>query len=269
MSRVPNENPYAAIKKYEQTEFERFSRYLEALDAGGWVEQSYCSDWLVYQVVSHIGSGSRIGGLRIAAWVGGGPAVTRESMQQIWGHFDSLKPEDMYASYADAVKDYLATEARTPDEAGMQEVEGFAGRRPMYAYQLGRTWELALHCWDVYVTRDRAARLNADAVSLLAANLQFMNLPLDKERAAGLSALNPVAFHLTDSGCSYTLDVTAERPRVTRAESPGEGPLVIEGPDEEVIRFVAGRHFVPGARPELRVSKGSAQDLASLRRAFR
>jgi uncharacterized protein (TIGR03083 family) len=265
VSRVPNENPYAAIKKYEQSEFERLNRYLETLDAGGWVEQSYCTDWLVYQVVSHIGSGSRIGGLRIAAWVGGGPAVTRESMQQIWGHFDALRPEQMYASYSQAVQEYLAVESNTPDDAGLQEVEGFAGRRPLWAYQLGRAWELALHCWDVYVARDRTARLNPDGVSLLAANLQLMNLPLDKERAA----TSPAAFHLTDSGAWYTLDVTAERPRLARAESAGEAPLAIEGPDEEVIRFVAGRHFVPGARPELRVSKGSPQDLANLRRAFR
>jgi hypothetical protein len=175
----------------------------------------------------------------------------------------------MYASYADGVKQYLATEARTPDEAGMQEVEGFAGRRPLYAYQLGRTWELACHSWDIYVSRDRAARLDPSAVALLAANLQFMNLPLDKDRASQLSALSPVAFHLADSGAWYTLDLGAERPRLARTESEGEPPLVVEGPDEEVIRFVAGRHFVPGARPELRVSKGSAQDLGNLRRAFR
>ena len=266
---MPNENPYSAIKKYEQTEFARLNRYLGALDAAGWVEQSYCSDWLVYQVVSHIGSGSHIGGLRIAAWVGGGEAVTRETMQQIWAHFDSLRPEEMYASYSDAVKEYLATEARTPDEAGVQEVDGFAGRRPLYAYQLARTWELACHSWDVYVSRDRAARLDPAAVSLLAANLQLVNLPLDKGRASQLSGLNPVAFHLPEAGAWYTLDLSAERPRVARADSAGEAPLVIEGPDEEVIRFLSGRQFVPGARSQLEASKGSVQDLASLRRAFR
>jgi hypothetical protein len=44
---------------------------------------------------------------------------------------------------------------------------------------------------------------------------------------------------------------------------------VVEGPDEEVVRFVSGRHFVPGSRPKLRAATGTAQDLANLRRAFR
>src|SRR5690349_23296082 len=88
-------NPYPRIKAYERRELERLKAYLEALDASGWTEQSYCSDWLVYQVVSHIGSGSRIGGLRLQGWVGNGPPITRETMQQIWGFFDSLQPAQM------------------------------------------------------------------------------------------------------------------------------------------------------------------------------
>lgn len=261
-------NPYPAIKTYEQHEFGRLSAYLEALDTDGWVEQSYCTDWLVFQVVSHIGSGSRIGGLRVQAWVGGGPAVTRETMQQIWAHFDALQPSQMYASFSEATRDYLAVEAATPDSAGLQEVEGFAGKRPMYAYQLGRTWELACHSWDVYVSRDRTARLDPAAVRLLAENLQFVNVPLDRERGAALSTRS-VAFQLADSGGTYVLDLAAERPRLAAAANAGDAPLVISGPDEEVVRYVSGRHFVPGARPRLEVARGTLQDLAALRRAFR
>jgi len=82
--------------------------YLNKLDPAGWVEQSYCTDWLVYQDISHIGSGSRIGALRIKQWVGEGPPVERETMQQIWSHFDSLAPGQMLASYTEAVNEYLA-----------------------------------------------------------------------------------------------------------------------------------------------------------------
>jgi uncharacterized protein (TIGR03083 family) len=265
---VTESNPYVAIKAYEQAEFARLNSYLEALDSDGWIEQSYCTDWLVFQVVSHIGSGSRIGGLRVQAWVGGGAPVTRETMQQIWGHFDALEPSHMHASFSSAVRDYLAVEAATPDDAGLQEVDGFAGKRPLYAYQLARTWELACHSWDVYVARDRFAVLDRAAVALLGANLHLINLPLDKERGAALAA-RPVAFQLEESGKTYTLDPTAERPRVTQATDVGDAPLVVVGPDEEVIRFVSGRHFVPGTRPRLEVARGAPQDLAALRRAFR
>ena len=59
-------NRLPEIKAVERQEFERFDRYVQQLDAGGWVEQSYCTDWLVYQVVSHLGSGARIGRMRLA-----------------------------------------------------------------------------------------------------------------------------------------------------------------------------------------------------------
>jgi uncharacterized protein (TIGR03083 family) len=261
-------NPYARIKAYETREFDRLTDYLRGLDAAGWTEQSYCSDWRVYQVVSHIGSGSRIGGLRVRAWLGQGEPVTRETMQQIWGYFDALEPSEMFAAYTDAVREYLAVVSATPDAAGLQEVDGFGGKRPLYAYQLGRTWELACHSWDVFVARDRSARLDATAVALLAAGLDQINLPLDRERAAGLSA-RPIGLTLTDSGGSFTLDPTAERPRPVRSAGSIDAPLVLEAPDEELIRFVSGRHFLPGAQSHLTVTRGTAQDLAALARIFR
>ena len=259
-------NPFGQIKTYEQQAFARLTAYLEALDPDGWVEQSYCTDWLVYQVVSHIGSGSRIGGLRVRAWVGSGEPVSRDVMQQTWGYFDALQPHEMLAAYRDAAQEYLSVMASTPDDAGTREVEGFAGKRPLWAYQLARTWELGCHSWDVYVTRDRGARLDPLAVALLAPNLHYMNLPLDRERGSALKT-NPVGFRLRDSANGYTLDPTAERPRLQKAGA--DAPLIISGPDEEIIRFVSGRHFLPGSRPELSVVEGSDQDLSQLRRAFR
>src|SRR5918912_597762 len=119
----------------------------------------------------------------------------------------------MLAEYRVAADEYLATESATPDAAGLQEVDGFAVRRPLHAYQLARTWELACHSWDVYVARDRSARLDQPAVALLAAGLQHINLPLDKERGAALST-KPAVFRLSGSGAAYTLDPAAERPRV-------------------------------------------------------
>jgi uncharacterized protein (TIGR03083 family) len=260
-------NPYAEIKAYERHEFDRLGSYLESLDAAGWVEQSYCTDWLVYQAVSHIGSGSRIGRMRLESWVKGAAPATREVMQGVWGLFDSLRPEQMFGAYAEAAREYLDSEEATPDAAGLQEVDGFAGKRTLYAYQLGRAWELACHSWDVYVARDRQARFDTQAVAVLAPRLHLVGPPLDKERANALTA-KPVVFKLAESGFAYTLDPSADRPRL-QPGATADAPLVIEGPDEEVIRFVGGRHFLPGSQPRLQVSQGTAQDLNTLRRAFR
>ena len=260
-------NPYPQIKAYERRAYERLIDYLERLDPAGWTEQSYCADWRVFQVVSHLGSGSRIGALRVNAWVNSGAPVTREVMQGIWGLFDSLRPDEMLAAFLPAARDYLAAEAATPDAAGRQEVDGFAGRRPLYAYQLARLWELACHSWDVYVARDRSARLEPEAVTLLAAHMDQINLPLDKERAAALTT-RPIGFRGVDSDVAYTLDPGGERPRV-QAGLAADAALVVEAPDEELVRLLSGRQFVPGAEPRLEVTTGSPQDLAQLRRAFR
>jgi uncharacterized protein (TIGR03083 family) len=260
-------NPYAQIKAYERHEFDRLGTYLGALDAAGWVEQSYSTDWLVYQAVSHIGSGSRIGRMRLESWVKGAAPASREVMQGVWGLFDSLQPDQMLAAYADAAKEYIDAEEATPDDAGLQEVEGFAGKRPMYAYQLGRVWELALHSWDVYVARDWKARLDPEAVAVLGPRLHLVSMWLDKDRAGALTA-KPVVFKLSDSGIAYTLDPSADRPRLQQGDTAA-APLVLEGPDEEIIRFVGGRHFVPGSQPHIKVTQGTAQDLNNLRRALR
>jgi uncharacterized protein (TIGR03083 family) len=260
-------NWFAEIKAREAAEFQQLSAYAGTLDASGWVEQSYCTDWLVYQVVSHIGSGSRIGGMRLNAWAHGGPPAGREQMQQVWGFFDSLRPDQMLDAYLQAADEYQQIEGKTPDSAGDQEIEGFAGKRPLYAYQAGRLWELALHAWDVYVARKRDARLDAATVAVLAGLLQYMSLPIDAQRARGLEGLR-VQFDLTDTGGTYWLDTSLERPRLAQGAG-ADAALAIEGPAEEVIRFVAGRQVVPGAEPTLRATRGTPQDLANLRRALR
>jgi uncharacterized protein (TIGR03083 family) len=263
---VSVENPYPEIKAAEARGFERLNGYLRQLDAGGWIEQSYCSDWQVYQVVSHIGSGSRIGQRRLEAWIHGVAPMTREDQQAVWGLFDSLRPDQMLGEYLKAAGEYLMAERSVADEAGLTEVEGFRGRQPLYVYQLARLWELTSHSWDVYVARDRHARFPDDAVALLVPRMHMLNLPIDKQRAQELASTG-VQFTLSGSGHSYTLDVSGERPRL---QPGGDGAgLVVEAPDEEMCRFLSGRHFVPGSRTELRAASGSSEDLAKLRRAFR
>jgi len=257
-------NRLPEIKAIERQEFERFNRYVQQLDAGGWVEQSYCTDWLVYQVVSHLGSGARIGRMRLEAWTDRRPPVSREEMQAVWGFFDSLRPHQMLEAYSEAAQEYMVEIETLPDEVGTREVDGFAGKRPLFGYQLSRLWELAHHTWDVYVARDRQARLPADAVAILATLLQYASLPIDQQRAAVL-AEERVELRVIDSRLVYALDLSGQRPRLV--PGPAQSPTVsIEGPAEELVRFVAGRHYVPGNMPLLRAVTG---DLTNVRRALR
>ncbi|HEY8694331.1 MAG TPA: maleylpyruvate isomerase family mycothiol-dependent enzyme [Chloroflexota bacterium] len=260
-------NPYPAIKAVELREFERLNAYLRQLDAGGWEEQSYCSDWAVYQAVSHVGSGSRIGKMRLDAWVNGAPPLTREAQQAVWGLFDSLGPGNMLSEYLKAVGEYLTAERSIPDEAGLTEVEGFKGKQPLYVYQLARLWEMTSHTWDVYVARDRKAQFCPEAVDILAGWMHTLNLPIDPQRAADFRD-NKVQFNLGGTSHTYLLDLSGDRPRLQAGADAGAA-LVVEGPPEEICRLLSGRHFAPGSSPQLKAAKRSNDDLAKLKSAFR
>jgi uncharacterized protein (TIGR03083 family) len=261
------ENPYPEIKAIELQEFDRLNRYLRQLDAPGWSEQSYCADWAVYQVVSHIGSGSRIGKLRLDAWVNGAPPLTREATQAVWDLFDSLGPDTMLHEYLKAVGEYLAAERSIPDEAGLTEVEGFKDKQPLYVYQLARLWEMTCHTWDIYVARDHTTQLCPGAVDILAPRLHTLNLPIDAQRAAPFGE-ERVQLNLSGAPHSYLLDLSGDRPRLAAGQDAGAA-LVVEGPAEEIIRLISGRHLVPGSTPQMRATTGSGEMLAKLKRAFR
>ena len=185
-------------------------------------------------------------------------------MQAIWARFDALDATTMLEPYVAAATEYVGYMTGLPDAFGLQEVDGFAGHRPVAAYQLARLWELACHSWDIYVAADAQARLAADAVAVLAPRLDLLNLPLDKARAADLPL---IGFRLVESGAEYTLDPRADRARL----SPGlaDPPVLLEGPDEELVRLVSGRQFIPGAQPALSVARGTTDELNAVRRAFR
>ena len=95
------------LRALEHREIERLSSYLDRLDPAGWREQSYCRDWPVYAVVSHLASSSRIYLMRFDHWLDGGPPVELAQMQPVWDHFNAVPPEQMPAEFQAAVGDYL------------------------------------------------------------------------------------------------------------------------------------------------------------------
>ena len=111
------------------------------------------------------------------------------------------------------------------------------------------------------------AQFCPEAVDILAAQLHTLTLPIDPQRAADFRE-SKVQFNLDGTAYNYVLDLSGDRPRLQAGTDAGAA-LVIEGPAEEVIRLISGRHFVPGSSPRLKAAKGSKDDLAKLKRAFR
>jgi uncharacterized protein (TIGR03083 family) len=134
-------------------------------------EQSYCTDWSIAQVLSHIGSGAEIGILMLDSALGGTP-MDREAFPAIWDTWNNRSPEAQ-------AEDCLAWDAkyvRQVEQLTDAELDGihfdFFGMELDAAGLIGlRLAEHAMHTWDVAVSVDPAAVIGSDATVLLIGTL--------------------------------------------------------------------------------------------------
>ena len=84
---------FDTVRSLDRREIARLGTHLAQLNDEGWLEQSYCAEWRVYQVVSHLASGARLLLGSLAQWFDGAPPVSQEQRQRIWAHFDALAPD--------------------------------------------------------------------------------------------------------------------------------------------------------------------------------
>jgi len=257
--REDNMTTFDTVRNLERREIDRLGAHLAPLDDQGWLEQSYCTEWRVYQVIAHLASGARILRGSLAQWFDGGAPMTAEEMQRIWARANALTPEQMHGEYRDAVQDYFARLDALPSEVGSREVDMFLGRRPVQDMLLLRLHEVVLHTWDVLAARDRTARIPAEAVDVL----RPIQLQLRALRTPALLAGKRVRVRTTEGPWQTLLDFRGEKPAVT--DDPAtEADLTVEGPDEELCRLLGGRHFLPGAVPHLSWEGGSYQEVIAL-----
>src|SRR5258705_13901624 len=64
--------------------------------------QSYCSDWNVAQVLSHLGSGAVLNLVGLEAMVGGGEVLGNDFNQSVWAEWNAKAPEAMAADFVAA-----------------------------------------------------------------------------------------------------------------------------------------------------------------------
>lgn len=198
---------------------------------------SYAADWTIAQVLSHLGSGAEIAALTLAAALGG-PEVDRDSFPQIWARWDAKAPEQQAADCLEADEAHIARLEELSDADLARVSVPFFGMdldaRGVVGLRLG---EHAVHTWDVAVTGDPAATVDAGAVTLLLGNVPRL------AGFAGRSAAGPLRARLraSDSGGDHLLEVGDA---VTLAPWPADGAPVdgeITLPGEALLRLVYGR----------------------------
>lgn len=130
--------------------------------------QSYCKDWSVAQVLSHLGSGAEIAVMNLPAALGQGEAVGPEAFGPVWDRWNAMTPDDQAAAALIADAQHIGMlEQLTDEELASISISLFGMALDAVGLIRLRMSEHAVHTWDVAVAIDPAAVVAPDAVDLL------------------------------------------------------------------------------------------------------
>ncbi len=205
-------------------------------------EQSYCTDWSIAQVLSHLGSGAEIALLMLPGALGDAEPVSRDAFPPVWDAWNAKSPDDQAADALVSDEKHVRTLEELSD-ADLARV-----KLPFFGMDLDsigmirlRLGEHALHTWDVAVDEDPAATVSPDAVELMIDNVpQFLAPRLGRPQE------KPFAARIRTTGPDRDYLLTAAE-AVTMTDWPGDGGADADGasevsmPAEALLRLAYGR----------------------------
>ena len=268
---------------------DRLSDLVCELDDEGLRRKSYCAEWTIAQVLSHLGSGAEILGNNVDAVVAGEEPPSRETYPQIWARWDAMGPREVTEEALSTDGDLVEKLKHLGDTLEELEFTLFGGMR-MDAVGLLRTrlGEHAVHTWDVAVALDPRARVDGDAVALLVDGLARATAWLGKPENAGVARPFSARVVTSEPDRTFDLEITdsVKMTRVNDGASPtgaargpartgpartgpapgaGEALAALRLPAEAFLRLVYGR-LDPSHAPELDATEDPTLD--NLRQVF-
>ena len=214
---------------------DRLHGLVSGLDDAQLVSPSYCDDWTIAQVLSHLGSGAVIA-RRGLQDVRAGTPTPEDFNQSVWDEWNAKSPRAQ------------ADEALVADAALVEAYEAVPeAERGSLTFSLGpvslgfdemvgmRLNEHAFHTWDIAVALDDDAVVPVDAAALVVDNLaliaRFSGRPDGQNRT--------IAVRTTDPERTIALQLAANGVEVGPGESGQSPDLVL--PAEALGRLVYGR----------------------------
>jgi uncharacterized protein (TIGR03083 family) len=141
---------------------DRLQANVEPLSPEQLVETSYCNQWSIAEVVSHIGSQSEIFGLWLDAGLSGQDPPGGDAFPPIWDRWNAKIPRDQAADGLRADQAVLERfESLGPDELGRLRLQMFGMDLDATGLARMRLSEHAIHTWDVAVALDAEAKLQS------------------------------------------------------------------------------------------------------------
>lgn len=200
------------------------------------VRPSYCSDWTVAEVLSHVGSGAEIFGLLLDAAMAGEDPPGRETFEAVWAVWNAKDPHsqaaDAIGANASLVERFCAL---TDGERGTLRLSMFGRELDVVGLARMRLSEHALHTWDVAVVFDEEAVVAADAVALLVGTVEELAPRVGKPAGRPLRRV----VVTSDPKGAFVLE-SAETVSVCLLEDE-EGSDAVHLPSEAFVRLLYGR----------------------------
>jgi uncharacterized protein (TIGR03083 family) len=215
---------------------DRLASLIDMATAEQLTAPSYCAEWTVAQVLSHLGSGAEIFSLLLDAGLTGGEPPGRESFPAIWDSWNRRPPEQQAADCQTADAAFVERLENLDEEAlANLQLSMFGMEMDAAGLARMRLSEHALHTWDVAVALDPAANIDPGAVALLIDHLAPMAGRTGKSTGDALR----VQVETTDPARLLLLEVND-----AVALTDGSGAAVsatLELPAEALVRLVYGR----------------------------
>jgi uncharacterized protein (TIGR03083 family) len=231
-------NPHIWIETLRRSH-DRLAGLVAPLTPGQLRERSYCTDWSLAQVLSHLGSGAEISLLGLPGALGEGEPLSRDAFPPVWDRWNAKGPDEQAADALETDEQHIAAlEKLTDEQLARMKVEFFGMQLDAVGIIRLRLGEHALHTWDVAVHADPAAAVPADAAGLLVDNVPAflaprLGKPLPEPFAVRITTTDPARDYLLTSGESVS---------VTDWPDAGGGEVRrVTMPAEALLRLAYGR----------------------------
>ncbi len=223
---------------------------------------SYCSDWSIAQVLSHLGSGAEIFGLIVAAGLHGREAPGGEQFQAVWDVWNAKSPQDQARDGVAEDGELVEQLAAIPAEKRESwRLEFFGSERTLADVIRMRVSEHALHSWDVEVALDPRTTVAGDAAGVVLDNLPELVAMIGKPTGENLRV------HVTTEHPERYFELVIGPDSVALAKAgpdPAAGDAALRLPAEAFARLLAGR-LDPEHTPAV---QAQGVDLDDLRAVF-
>jgi uncharacterized protein (TIGR03083 family) len=233
-------NPHVWIETLRRSH-DRLAQLAEPLTSDELRDQSYCTDWSVAQVLSHLGSGAEIALMMLPGALGEAEPVSRDAFPAVWDKWNAKSPGDQAADALAVDERQVSTlEALTDDQLAQMKMDFFGMQLDAVGIVRLRLSEHALHSWDVAVYSDPDAAVSADAAALLIDNVPAflaprLGKPLDEPFRVRITTTDPARDYVLTSGDSVSME---DWPGGSDADS---GVPHVTMPAEALLRLAYGR----------------------------